>query len=74
MNKKCVIFNYIPHKLKNKNKFNKWYNEYEYDLLNMFEIVKDILEFRHSEDEYNLNFEKFCFLIYNSSSTYIPSF
>ena len=74
MNKNCVNFNYIPYKLKTKNTFNKWYNEYERDLLNMFSIFKEILESRHSEDEYELNFQKFCFLIYNSYSTYIPSF
>lgn len=71
MKKNCIIYNYIPHKLNKKNSFNKWYNEYEYDLLNMFEIVKEILESRHQENEYDLNFDKFCFLIYNSSSTYI---
>ena len=40
MNKKCVIKNYIPHKLKVKNSFKDWYMEYEHDLLNMFQILK----------------------------------
>ena len=55
MNKKCVIFNYIPHKLKKKNTFNNWFNEYEDHLINMFNIIKEILESRHTKDEYNLN-------------------
>jgi hypothetical protein len=72
--KKCVIFNYIPHKNCNTD-FQKWKNEYYLDLKNMYEIFKEILNEHYQYDKNILNsednFYKFCRMIFKSSSKYI---
>lgn len=74
MNKKSVIFNYIPHK-KHNTSFEKWNNEYYLHLKNLYEIFKEILEDKYDYDKNILNsednFYKFCVMIYKSSSKYV---
>jgi hypothetical protein len=65
---------YIKHKLIKRNSFNKWMNEYESQIINLFSIFVEILNERHENccniNDYKL-FLKFCEFIYNKSSTYI---
>jgi hypothetical protein len=68
--KKCVIFNYIPHKTPKKSNYNKWYEKYYTHLYSMYKLSNDILKNRYTETE-NIDFDKFCFLIYKYSSKYI---
>jgi hypothetical protein len=70
MNKKCVISNYIPYKTPKKLNYSKWYNAYKEDLYLMFKIVENILNINY-ENSYNIDYNDFCLLIYNSSSKYI---
>lgn len=73
--RKCVIFNYIPHKVTKKVYFNVWLNEYYNHLINLFEITKNISNSRYSDSSItNDSFEIFCTTIYSSSSKYIPKF
>jgi len=62
--------NYIPHK---KNcSFDRWYEEYENQLINIYSIMIEILLERYGEENIDdITFIKFCRFIYNSSSQYI---
>ncbi len=75
--KKCVIFNYIPHKtpkiLNSNRHFEKWYECYEEELIQMYyttmNLVKEKYDNKNIESEKNFNL--FINVIYNSSSKYI---
>lgn len=71
-----VIRNYIPHKTPIRLNFNKWFEYYRSDLINLYSIFKENLKNNYEDDEFkidldtNLAFTKFVFFIYNSSSKY----
>ena len=71
-----VIRNYIPHKTPTRLNFNKWFEYYRSDLINLYSIFKENLKNNYEDDELkidldtNLAFTKFVFFIYNSSSKY----
>lgn len=75
--KKCVIFNYIPHstpKMLNSDKhFEKWYEYYKEDLLNMYYTTMNLVKekYNNTNIESDKNFNLFLNIIYNSSSKYI---
>jgi hypothetical protein len=73
---KSVIRNYIPHKTPTRLNFNKWFEYYRSDLINLYSIFRENLKNNYEDDEFkidldkNLAFTKFVFFIYNSSSKY----
>jgi hypothetical protein len=75
--KKCVIFNYIPHKtpkiLNSTIYFEEWYEYYKEDLIEMYyktmNLVKEQYNTVNIESENNFNL--FINIIYESSSKYI---
>ena len=76
MTRTSIINNYIPHKTPNRPDFNKWFNEYKYNLACLYGIFKETIEERYASSEYNdwnseELFLKFCRLIYNKSSKHI---
>jgi hypothetical protein len=76
--RKCVIDNYIPRKTPRINNYDKWFEEYYKDLVNMFEITRDIINTRYEKDKIlsidDKAFNIFCEMIYNSSSKHIYNY
>jgi hypothetical protein len=73
MSKNSVIFNYIPHRVRYKPKYNVWYLYYEKDLLNLFGIMIEGMKKRYPHVKHNQDtYKRFCMLMYNNSSKYIP--
>lgn len=75
-NKKCAIFNYVPHKRqKDDDNFQEWYEHYKDHLINMYsgtnklidDSIRDKIFDWNSEEKFNL----FVNFIYDSSSRYI---
>jgi len=69
--------NYIPHRTPFRVKFMDWFNYYKKDLINLYTIFQDGLEqFDHSDIKAdmksNVEFTKFVYMIYHSSSKYYP--
>lgn len=76
MSKKCVIFNYIPHnkpKMLNSDRhFEKWYEYYKEELIQMYYEVMSLVEKHNNVNiESDNNFNLFINFIYDSSSKYI---
>ncbi len=68
---KCVMNNYVPHKINNKTKFDDWFSYYRRDLINMYCIFKEIFNKQYNDVEIendNELFTKFVYMIFNSSS------
>ena len=75
--KKSSISNYIPHKTPKYINYNLWYKNYYPHLVNLYSITIQILNSRYENTKELLkeeSFKKFCILIFNSSSKYIPKF
>ena len=74
-NKKCEIFNYIPHKKPRYINYDIWFKHYEKDIINIYEIFLGIINTNYPEYkniyETENNFKKFSKMIYNSSSKFI---
>ena len=68
--------NYIPHKTPFRVKFIDWFNYYKKDLINLYTIFQDSINnnFERTdikvEFKSNVEFTKFVYMIYNSSSKY----
>jgi hypothetical protein len=76
MFRKTVISNYIPHKTPLNPNFNKWFNEYKYDLVYLFGILKESMEDRYIDSSNNdwgsdELFLTFCRFIYKKSSKHV---
>ena len=72
--KNCVIFNYIPHKPVKKTNFKVWYNEYYNNLIDLYGITKEIIDYKYPENTFENTedeFINFCKLLYVSSSKHI---
>jgi hypothetical protein len=75
-----VTRNYLPHKKPERLNFNKWFEYYRSDLINLYSIFRENLKSNYEDDEFkidldkNIAFTKFVFFIYNSSSKYIPKY
>jgi hypothetical protein len=70
--RKCIIPNYIPHRITKKVRFDDWFNEYNTHLINLFDIIRNIINFRYPDSNISDNsFQDFCILVYNSSSKFI---
>lgn len=74
--RKCVIFNYIPHKTPKNTNFLVWYEKYKDHLQEMFfKIVRIIHDNIDEIDKQNIetehNFNIFINMVYDSSSKYI---
>jgi hypothetical protein len=72
---KCVIPNYIPHKVTKKPKFGRWLSRYREDLLQLYDDFNTIAE---DQDVYNnlkqpseKDFLRFCLFIFSCSSKFI---
>ena len=63
---KCVISNYIPHKVKRKN-FSKWFSRYHTDLQHLYEIFRKT----SVEDVSDKTFMQFSIFIFTCSSKFI---
>lgn len=48
--------------------FQNWYEEYKFDLFDLFKKLKSVLKSKDMDKR--LQFEKFCKLIYSKSSKY----
>ena len=71
--------NYIPHKTPFRVKFMDWFNYYKKDLINLYTIFQDGLEQFDPSDikadmKSNVEFTKFVYMIYHSSSKYYPKY
>ena len=76
MKKKCVISNYIPHKTPTYPKFNKWYDNYKNNLIDVYNIYIETLRERYPDINFNIfdkeeYFNLFINLIFDSSSKII---
>ena len=73
---KSVIVNYIPHKTPKNINFDKWFNFYKKDLINLYTIFQTSINNKYKYNklnwESNILFTKFTYLIFSSSSKYIP--
>jgi hypothetical protein len=72
--RKCVRFNYIPHQTCNNVSFEKWKQEYELQLNNLYQIFREILNEKYENDidlDSEKHYNKFCKMIFKSSSKYI---
>jgi hypothetical protein len=63
-----VLHNYIPHKTPKNPNFQKWFEYYRTDIINLFNISKEVINEHYN---YDINFSDFVQLIYNSSSKYM---
>jgi hypothetical protein len=63
---KCVIPNYIPHKVKRQN-FGKWFSRYQTDLQHLYDIFNQT----KSSETSDKTFKQFCVFIFRCSSKYI---
>ena len=78
--KKCEIFNYIPHKKpyikKCENHFEKWYEKYRDELIEMYEGTLGVINNKNISDvvidiDSEKYFNIFINIVYNSSSKHI---
>ena len=73
--KRCVRFNYIPHKTPKYNNYNKWFLEYKNDITQMFYITINAIAENFPEVTKSLNMNKqfqiFSRMIFESSSKFI---
>jgi len=71
-----LLKNYIPHKTPRYPNYNKWFNEYKNHILNLYGILQEIISKKYPNNkidwESNIIFNQFCFMVYNSSSKYVP--
>ena len=72
--------NYIPHKTPFRVKFMDWFNYYKKDLINLYTIFQDSINANFDEEDIksnmksNVEFTKFVYMIYHSSSKYYPKY
>ena len=76
--------NYIPHKTPFRVKFMDWFNYYKKDLINLYTIFQysinqnfdyeDIKADIRTGVKSNVEFTKFVYMIYHSSSKYYPKY
>ena len=68
--------NYIPHKTPFKPNYNKWFNEYEKEIINLYSIFQEIINDRYQYEKIDWESHKifilFSIMLYNKSSKYIP--
>ena len=68
--------NYIPHKTPFKPNYNKWFNEYEKEILSLYGILQQIINERYPYEKIDWEseeiFNSFSIMLYNKSSKYIP--
>ena len=70
---KCVIPNYIPHKVKKIN-YRKWLFRYRSDLLDLYDLFHTGITERYDDEEFTpseKDFSRFCMFIFHCSSKYI---
>lgn len=74
--KKTVISNYIPHKTPKITNYYIWSEEYFKNLVDIFEIIRNIINVRHSKNDINSNeaFNVFSKMVFNSSSKHIRKY
>lgn len=68
------MFNYIPHRTPIFKSYSRWITNYQRDLLNLYSILRDIINNRYPDNEINWDhdlFCTFCRMVYNSSSKHI---
>ena len=63
-----VLHNYIVHKTPSNPNFQKWFEYYKTDIINLFNISKEVVNDHYDCD---ISFNDFVQLIYNSSSKYM---
>ena len=72
---KCVIPNYIPHKVIKKQLFSRWLSRYRNDLLYLYDdfnkIVQDREIYDYLKQPSEKDFLRFCLFIFNCSSKFI---
>jgi hypothetical protein len=72
--------NYIPHQTPFRVKFMDWFKYYKKDLINLYTIFQDSINDNFIEEDIksnmksNVEFTKFVYMIYNSSSKYYPKY
>ena len=70
-----LLKNYIPHKPRFKPKYNKWFNEYEKEIINLYSIFQEIINDRYQYEKIDWKSHKifilFSIMLYNKSSKYI---
>lgn len=64
--KKCQIPCYMPHRTPANMTFNKWFDNYEDDLVGLYEVVKNVINIQAY-----ISFESFALLVYNTSSKHL---
>lgn len=68
--------NYIPHKTPFNTNYNKWFNEYEKEILSLYGILQQIINERYPYEKVDWEseeiFNSFSIMLYNKSSKYIP--
>ena len=78
LSSKCVIPNYIPHETPMDADFNEWYKFYKRDLINLYMIFQKSVDERYNntnvEWRNNETYTKFVYMIFKSSSKYIPKY
>ena len=70
---KCIIPNYIPHKVKYPN-YSLWLSRYKFDLINLYDSFYKIVSDRYEEDQFTpsqAEFLRFTKFIYSCSSKHI---
>ena len=68
--KKCVRYNYIPHKTPTNTNLLRWCIAYDDYLINMYSIFIETFNETYDHD-INFTYPEFCKFIYNSSSKFI---
>ena len=73
--KRCVRFNYIPHKTPKYNNYNNWFLEYKTDIIQMFNITLNNISEKYPDIIRTINidkqFQRFSRMIFKSSSKFI---
>jgi len=68
--------NYIPHTTPFRPNYNKWFNEYEKEILSLYGILQQIIKERYPDEKVDWESEEildsFCIMLFNKSSKYIP--
>ena len=73
--KKCVIFNYIPHKTPKNVTFGKWFKHYHKEISNMYNIMNEVVDARYPNSRIEWgsqeHFIAFAEMLYLNSSKYM---